>query len=258
MCDFFGRKKTVMIASVIFAGGAVMMALAPEKYVLIGGRVVVGLGIGISSQSVPIYISESAPAKHRGALVSANVLCITTGQFLSYAVNAGLANLPNQWRWMLGVAAIPAVIQFVGMFFVTESPRFLLMKGKREEALINLTKMRGDSSIAEKECELVSRSLSQKEEKLSLREVFGNRVYVRALVVGCGLQLFQQICAINTVMYYSTNILEKAGFDNKNDVIYLAMLPAGVNSIMTILGMILIDRIGRRKLLLLCFSIFCK
>ena len=198
------------------------MALSPDRYFLVSGRIIVGIGIGLSSMSVPMYIAESAPADKRGALVAANVLCITTGQFLSYCVNAALVNVKYNWRWMLGVAAVPAIIQFFGMFFLPESPRYLVMDGKIDEAIYQLSRMRGSTEIAEKEVEIIRENCEQNMHITTpLKEIFTNRVHARALLIGMCLQMFQQFCAINTVMYYSPSILQKAGFDKDADVVYL-------------------------------------
>ncbi|MCO5556403.1 hypothetical protein L7F22_009952 [Adiantum nelumboides] len=110
--DRFGRKKAILVADFLFLIGAVVMALAVAPWMLIIGRVLVGLGVGIASIASPLYIAEASPSKYRGALVSTNVFFITGGQFLSYAINAGLTKVPGTWRWMLGVAGAPAVLQF--------------------------------------------------------------------------------------------------------------------------------------------------
>ncbi|KAH9783731.1 Inositol transporter 1 [Citrus sinensis] len=126
--DAYGRKKATLLADVVFTAGAIIMAAAPDPYVLILGRVLVGLGVGIASVTAPVYIAEASPSEVRGGLVSTNVLMITSGQFLSYLVNLAFTELPGTWRWMLGVSAVPAIIQFVLMLFMPESPRWLFMK----------------------------------------------------------------------------------------------------------------------------------
>ncbi|KAH9727712.1 Inositol transporter 1 [Citrus sinensis] len=126
--DAYGRKKATLLADVVFTAGAIIMAAAPDPYVLILGRLLVGLGVGIASVTAPVYIAEASPSEVRGGLVSTNVLMITSGQFLSYLVNLAFTEVPGTWRWMLGVSAVPAIIQFVLMLFMPESPRWLFMK----------------------------------------------------------------------------------------------------------------------------------
>lgn len=126
--DAYGRKKATLFADVIFTAGAIIMASAPDPYVLILGRLLVGLGVGIASVTAPVYIAEASPSEIRGSLVSTNVLMITGGQFLSYLVNLAFTGVPGTWRWMLGVSGVPAVVQFVLMLFLPESPRWLFVK----------------------------------------------------------------------------------------------------------------------------------
>lgn len=126
--DYYGRKKATLLADVIFILGAITMAAAPNPYVLIVGRLLIGLGVGIASVTAPVYIAEASPSEIRGSLVSTNVLMITAGQFLSYIVNLAFTQVPGTWRWMLGVAAVPAILQFVLMLFLPESPRWLFLK----------------------------------------------------------------------------------------------------------------------------------
>ncbi|PNX89912.1 putative inositol transporter 2-like protein, partial [Trifolium pratense] len=126
--DRFGRKRSIVIADTLFFIGSAIMAAATSPAILIVGRVFVGLGVGMASMASPLYISEASPAKVRGALVSLNSFLITGGQFLSYLINLAFTKAPGTWRWMLGVAALPAVIQLLLMFWLPESPRWLFRK----------------------------------------------------------------------------------------------------------------------------------
>ncbi|EPS65606.1 hypothetical protein M569_09171, partial [Genlisea aurea] len=126
--DAVGRKKTTLSADAVFFLGSVIMATAPNPYILIIGRLSIGLGVGVASVTAPVYIAEASPHEIRGALVSTNVLMITGGQFLSYLVNLAFTEIPGTWRWMLGVSGLPAVIQFSLMIFLPESPRWLYLK----------------------------------------------------------------------------------------------------------------------------------
>eukprot|EP00959_Pyramimonas_sp_CCMP1952_P299189 6258095-Pyramimonas_sp.AAC.1 len=128
LSDTIGRRGCLMWADVIFAVGSIGMALSQDAATLIAGRVTVGLGVGLASMCVPVYIAEVAPAESRAALVSVNNLLITTGQFCAFVVNTLLRRVPHQWRWMLAVCGLPAVLQLIGLLFLPESPRWLLNK----------------------------------------------------------------------------------------------------------------------------------
>eukprot|EP00249_Psilotum_nudum_P021519 c28139_g1_i3 orf=844-1791(+) len=146
--DRHGRKIATLAADCVFAMGAVLMAAAPNPYVLILGRLFVGFGVGIASLSAPLYIAEASPAEIRGALVSTNVLFITAGQFLSFLINLGFTEVSGTWRWMLGVAGIPAVVQFIVMLYLPESPRWLFQKEKYEEAVAILEKIYPEDQVS--------------------------------------------------------------------------------------------------------------
>ena len=138
LSDHMGRRPTVLIADLMFTAGAVVMAIAPSIAVLVVGRLIVGFGVGIAAMVVPVYLAEISPTKVRGTIVTANVLAITFGQFASYLVCLALG---TNWRLMLGFAGIPSVVQFVGMLFLPESPRWLMKKGEDERARRIMTRI---------------------------------------------------------------------------------------------------------------------
>ena len=145
-----GRKRVLLAADAVFVCGAALMSSAPVLGQLVAGRLVVGLGIGLASMVVPMYLSEVAPLRLRGALVTVNVALITLGQFISYAVDAALAGAPGNWRWMLGLSAVPALVQLLGVEFLPESPRWHLFNGRREEALKEWMRIRSGEVKASK------------------------------------------------------------------------------------------------------------
>ncbi|CAK8531292.1 unnamed protein product [Lathyrus sativus] len=258
MNDKMGRKKTILVADVVFMLGAIVMAIAPVPWVIIIGRILVGLGVGVASMTAPLYISEASPARIRGALVSVNILLITGGQFLSYLINLAFTKAPGTWRWMLGVAALPAVLQFVLMLSLPESPRWLYRQSKEEEARVILSKIyrpneveeemkaMHDSIEAEKADEsLIGHSLGQK-----LKSAWSNDVVRRGLYAGITVQVVQQFVGINTVMYYSPTIVQFAGIASNSTALALSLVTSGLNTIGTIVSMVSIDRFGRRKLML--------
>jgi SP family galactose:H+ symporter-like MFS transporter len=246
LADCFGRRKTIILAAVIFALGAVSTALALTIPWLIVGRTIVGIAIGIASFSAPLYISEVAPANVRGSLVSLNQLAITVGIVVSYLVDYVLSGISG-WRWMFGLAAIPATILSIGMFFLPDSARWLVSQGLLDKARAVLERIRATTSVDDELSEI------KKSEQLQSGEwaqLFTPLVRP-ALVVGIGLAIFQQVTGINTVIYYAPTIFQFAGFASAAIAI-LATVGVGImNMLMTIVAIRLIDRVGRRPLLMI-------
>ncbi|PIA29730.1 hypothetical protein AQUCO_05800082v1 [Aquilegia coerulea] len=251
MNDRCGRKKATLIADVIFAVGSIVMSAATNAYILIFGRFLVGLGVGVASVTAPVYIAEASPSEIRGGLVGTNVLMITGGQFLSYLVNLAFTEVPGTWRWMLGVAAVPAVIQFFLMLFLPESPRWLYMKNEKSKAIIVLAKIY-DTDRLEEEIDQLSVALEEEDQKNAVKywDVFKTKEIRLAFLAGAGLQAFQQLTGINTVMYYSPTIVQMAGFVANRSALLLSLIIAAMNAGGTVLGIYLIDRFGRRRLAL--------
>lgn len=250
--DAYGRKKATLMADVVFIAGSIVMAAAPDPYVLIFGRFLVGLGVGVASVTAPVYIAEASPSEIRGGLVSTNVLMITGGQFLSYLVNLAFTEVPGTWRWMLGVSAVPAVVQFSLMLFLPESPRWLFMKNDRDKAISVLSRIYGLSRLEDEIDYLSAQAEEERQKKRDVRysDVFKSKEIRLAFLAGAGLQAFQQFTGINTVMYYSPTIVQMAGFESNRLAILLSLVVAAMNAAGTILGIYLIDHFGRRKLAL--------
>ncbi|KAK7332407.1 hypothetical protein VNO80_29158 [Phaseolus coccineus] len=255
MNDKLGRKRSILVADVVFFLGALVMAAAPAPSVIILGRFLVGM----ASMTAPLYISEASPAKIRGALVSINGFLITAGQFLSYLINLAFTKAPGTWRWMLGVAGVPAAIQFMLMLSLPESPRWLYRQNKEEEAKHILSKIYRPSEVEEEmramqesvktereEEGLIGHSLAQK-----LKSALANDLVRRALYAGVTVQVAQQFVGINTVMYYSPTIVQFAGIASNSTALALSLVTSGLNTVGSILSMVFIDRCGRRKLMLI-------
>ena len=248
LADIFGRRTLLIFTALIFAAGAILCAIAASSAVLFCGRVIVGVGIGLSSGTVPVYISEVSPPDARGWTVSLFQLAITIGILLAYLVDYAFANVAQGWRWMFGLSVIPAAVFALGMFFLPESPRWLVRRGQPESARAILSRIRGGSDVAAEFGEIES-SLAHAEERGSLRDLL-NPALRPALAVGIGLAIFQQITGINTVIYYAPKIVQAAGISSASGAILTTAGIGTVNVLMTIVSMWLIDRIGRRPLLL--------
>lgn len=254
--DKYGRRSSILAADFLFFVGAVLMAAAQNPYMLIVGRVFVGLGVGIASMTSPLYISEASPAKIRGALVSTNGFLITGGQFLSYLINLAFTKAPGTWRWMLGVAGLPALLQFVLMLLLPESPRWLYRKGREDEAEAILRRIYSPEEVhveMQNLKESIEREVLENEssEKISIVKLLKTTTVRRGLVAGVGLQVFQQFVGINTVMYYSPTIVQLAGFASNRTALLLSLVTAGLNVLGSIVSIYFIDKTGRKKLLVI-------
>ena len=247
LADLFGRRTLLIATAVIFAAGALLCAVAPTPRFLVVGRIIVGLGIGLSSGTVPVYISEVSPPETRGWTVSLFQLAITLGILLAYVVDFAFARL-QAWRWMFGLAVVPAVAFGLGMLFLPESPRWLAKRGRPDAARGVLSRIR-DASVAESEFREIERSLALAEQRGKWSDLV-NPALRPALTVGIGLAILQQITGINTVIYYAPIILQSAGISSDSGAILATAGIGAVNVVMTIVAMWLIDRAGRRPLLL--------
>jgi sugar porter (SP) family MFS transporter len=248
--DVWGRKKTLILAALIFGVGALVASFSPNLAVLVVARVLLGLAIGIASMIVPVYIAEIAPPRVRGALVSLQQFMITVGIMVSYLVSYAFSG-SGAWRWMLGVGMIPAAILFVGMLPLPESPRWLLAQDRRQDALGVLRRIRHEEHNPEAELAEIE-AVHKMQAGVSYQDLF--RPSVRpALVVGVGIAFINQMVGVNAVIYYAPTILKDAGFSSSAAI--LATTGVGIlNMLVTLCALLLIDRVGRRPLLLVGIS----
>jgi SP family galactose:H+ symporter-like MFS transporter len=246
--DYLGRKKVILASAFVFATGAIWTGMAPTVNQLMVSRFYLGLAIGVSSFAVPLYISEIAPTKIRGTLVSLFQLLITVGilaAYLSDRVFADNSNLES-WRPMLYVGVVPAIILFTGMFFLPETPRWLMSKGREEEGRRVLSRTEDpellDTVITDMKKEI---EIDKKQE--GWKEIL--KPWLRnALIIAAGIMFFQQFVGINTVIYYSPKIFLAAGFKGAEAAIAASVIVGVVNVFFTIVSLFVIDRLGRRKL----------
>ncbi|MDF1572383.1 MAG: sugar porter family MFS transporter [Bacteroidales bacterium] len=248
LTDFLGRRKVILGSAFVFATGAIWTGFAPTVTQLMISRFYLGLAIGVSSFAVPLYISEISPTKIRGRLVSMFQLLITVGILAAYLSDRALADNsnPESWRPMLWVGVFPAIILFVGMFFLPDTPRWLMSKGREKESRRILAKIEFpefiDKSISE-----MKQQIALEEMQAGWREIF--KPWLRnALIIAVGIMFFQQFVGINTVIYYSPKIFLAAGFEGNEAAIAASVIVGVVNVLFTIVSLFVIDRLGRRKL----------
>lgn len=246
IADRFGRKLPLIIAAGIFMISSVLMGWASGYSSLIFWRIIAGLGVGAASMLSPLYIAEVSPASIRGRMVSINQLTIVSGILLAYFSNYMLADLENNWRWMFTSGAIPAVLFFVCVFFVPESPRWLISKGKIDKANGVLNKIMGVEK-AKQQLQAIQLGI-QSEVKGKLSDLLKPGITFIVLL-GITMAVFQQISGANAVFFYAPIIFEKAGMNVKDQLFQQIMIGA-INLIFTLLAMQLVDKLGRKKLML--------
>lgn len=245
--DALGRKKTLMALSVLFTLGALLTAISPNFELFILFRVIVGLGIGAAASVVPVYISEMSPSHMRGKLVTFNQLAITIGIAVSYWVDLAFAHAGMGWPPMFATAAIPGILLFVGMFYSFETPRWYAGKGRWDEARGVLACIEG--ADPDLEINVIHNSISIDQRQGRIRDLFAPGIR-GAIIVGVGLAIFQQFVGINTVIYYAPTIFQAAGFSSASAAILATSVIGVVNVLATIVALFLVDRYGRRVLLL--------
>jgi MFS transporter, SP family, sugar:H+ symporter len=246
MADRMGRRRLIMIAAVVFTVGSLLAAVAPTVGILIAARFIIGLAVGAAALVVPLYLSEIAPAEIRGAITSLNQLMIVSGILVAFIVNAILASSGN-WRLMLGLAAIPSAVLFVGMLFMPETPRYLVHTDEEESAKEVLEDLPGDEEPQER-IEEIREVDSEEEGVTGVRGLLKVKWVRPALLVATGLAVFQQLVGINTIIYYAPTTLTGVGFA-KTSAIYANLIIGVINVGMTVIAIKVIDRVGRKPML---------
>ncbi|CZT21009.1 related to MFS myo-inositol transporter [Ramularia collo-cygni] len=258
--DRFGRKSVILVPAILFTVGAITQSLANYVWTMAAGRALVGAAVGVASGAVPLYITELAPAELRGRLVTVQSLFITGGQVVAYLIGWIFASWPSGWRWMVGLGAFPALVQLGLMFWMPETPRWLLQTGQDEKARAVLNKVYANVPKAERNV-LVQGVLSSVQDELreenktgskgnfhdtaqALIGIPGNR---RALIIACMLQGLQQLCGFNSLMYFSATIFALVGFTSP---IGTSLSVALTNFVFTLVAFAFIDTVGRRNILL--------
>ncbi|QNH39321.1 sugar porter family MFS transporter [Bacillus sp. PAMC26543] len=253
MSDFNGRRKNILFLAIIFFISTIGCTLAPNVTIMIISRFVLGIAVGGASVTVPAYLAEMSPVESRGRMVTQNELMIVSGQLLAFVFNAILGTTmgdsSNVWRFMLVIASLPAVFLFFGMIRMPESPRWLVSKGRNEDALGVLKKIRDEKRAASELAEI--ESAFKKEDKLEKATFKDLAVpWVRRIVfIGIGIAIVQQITGVNSIMYYGTEILRDSGF--QTEAALIGNIANGVISVLaTFVGIWLLGKVGRRPMLI--------
>ena len=251
--DRFGRRRVLMAAAALFALGALTAASITAIWMLVAARLILGLAIGVAAVGAPLYIAETAPLRIRGALVSTYQLAITIGILVSYLTGL-LVSGDGTWRTLFGLGAVPGLLFLAGLAFLPESPRWFVLKGFPDEARASLRRLRAEGWNVDGElAEMVRTAEAATGRKTGYRALLEPAIRP-ALIVAVGLFFLQQLSGINAVIYYAPEIFGHAGFDSVTTQMLATVGVGTVNLLTTVLAMVLIDRIGRRRLLIVGFA----
>jgi sugar porter (SP) family MFS transporter len=251
--DRFGRRRVLMVAAALFAAGALTASAITAIWMLVAARLVLGVAIGLGAVGAPLYISETAPLRSRGAMVSAYQLAITIGILVSYLTGLVITG-GGMWRHMFALGAVPGLLFLVGLAFLPESPRWLILKGHVDQARASLRRLRDARWDVDGELrEMVLAAKAEAGRDAGYRALLEPHIRP-AVIVAVGLFLLQQLSGINAVIYYAPEIFDHAGFSS-GDTRILATVGIGTaNVVTTVVAMFLIDRLGRRPLLVVGFA----
>lgn len=246
--DILGRKKVILASAFLATIGTFLAGAATSIFVLVVGRLITGVAIGVASFAVPLYISEVSPTKMRGALVTLNQLLISVGFKLASISDYVIADDANPfcWRWMFYIGIFPGIALLLGMIFLPETPRWLIFKGFEEKGRAVLEKVE-DPQLIEESIGKMKADVARDNESASYKELF--KPWLRnALIIAIGIMFFQQLSGLNTLLYYSPQIFKMTGITSNTQSIIPTILIGIVGFIFTILSIFLLDRFGRRRL----------
>ena len=253
----WGRRLTLLVAAAIYLLGSLGCALAPSAGFLVCARFFLGLAVGMASFVAPLYLSEISPSHLRGRMVSMYQLLLTTGIVVAFCCDTYFATAPgfenNQWRWMLGVLTVPAAFMFAAVLCLPRSPRWLMMRGREEEAHQVLTRIRNTPEEIASEIEAMREDLAVTQNGYQL--FLQNANFRRAVFLGFALQVIQQCTGINVVMYYAPKIFELAGYASTRDQMICTVLMGLVNVFSTLFAIFFVDRWGRKPMMYAGFVI---
>lgn len=259
LSDGWGRRKSIILLAVLFFVGTLFVVLSPSFEVLVVGRILLGLAVGGASAVVPVFLAELAPYEIRGSITGRNEVAIVIGQLSAFVINAIIGNVFSEydgvWRIMFAICALPAIALFFGMLRMPESPRWLVEKGRRDDALAVLKTIRSDDrAIAElDDVETIAKEEGH-EHQIGLGAVLRNPWLIRILLIGIGLGIAQQLTGINSIMYYGQTVLVESGFSESGALI--ANIAPGVIAVIGgFIALTYMDRLDRRKTFIIGFSL---
>ncbi|PTH35922.1 MFS transporter [Staphylococcus arlettae] len=244
LADKLGRRRLVLFIAIIYIIGSITLFIAPNITILVIGRLIIGLAVGGSMATVPVYLSEMAPTELRGSLGTLNQLMITIGILSAYIVNYAFADIEG-WRWMLGLAVVPSIILLIGIVFMPESPRWLL-EHRSEQAARDVMKITFDNN------EEINSEIKEMREISAISEstwaVIKSPWLRPTLIIGCIFALFQQIVGINAIIFYAPTIFSKAGLGEATSILGTVGIGT-INVLVTIIAVFIVDKVDRKKLL---------
>jgi SP family galactose:H+ symporter-like MFS transporter len=251
MSATLGRKRSLILGGVLFVAGSLLSGAAWSPETLIAARVILGLAIGVATFTAPLYLAEVAEEHNRGAMISLYQLMITIGILVAFLSDTAFSYSGN-WRWMLGIIAIPGILFLLGLFLLPDSPRWLMMRGRKQEATDVLQKLRGDASHVAREVADIGEQLKTPQRGWHL--FLENRNFRRSVGLGVLLQVMQQFTGMNVVMYYAPRIFQDMGYATSAQMWFTAVVGL-TNVLATFIAIGLVDRWGRKPILYTGFSV---
>jgi SP family galactose:H+ symporter-like MFS transporter len=246
-----GRKRSLILSAALFVAGSLLCGLAWSPAALIGARLALGLAIGVATFTAPMYLAEVAPERIRGAMIGGYQLMITLGIFVAFLSDLAFS-YSGAWRWMLGIIAIPGALFLLGVLELPESPRWLLLRGRGEEAATVLARLRGDPEVVVREMAEIQAQLKAPQHGWQLFR--SNRNFRRSVALGVALQVMQQLTGINVIMYYAPRIFAGVGFGTSAQM-WATALVGLTNLLATFIAIALVDRLGRKPILYAGFAV---
>ncbi|HJT99009.1 MAG TPA: sugar porter family MFS transporter [Rhodanobacteraceae bacterium] len=246
-----GRKRSLILGAVLFVLGSLLCGAAWSPQALIAARFILGLAIGLAAFTAPLYLAEVAAERIRGAMISLYQLMITIGIFVAFLSDT-FFSYSGAWRWMLGIIAVPGALFLLGLLLLPDSPRWLMMRGRRSDALGVLQRLRGDADVVAREAADIEEQL--KTPQRGWRLFLENANFRRSVALGVALQLVQQFTGMNVVMYYAPRIFRDMGYDTASQMWFTAIVGL-TNVLATFIAIGLVDRWGRRPILYTGFAV---
>ncbi|OOG45441.1 sugar porter family MFS transporter [Rhodanobacter sp. C01] len=251
MSAALGRKRSLILGAVLFVAGSLLSGAAWSPETLVAARVILGLAIGVATFTAPLYLAEVAEEHIRGAMISLYQLMITIGILVAFLSDTAFSYSGN-WRWMLGIIAIPGILFLLGLFLLPDSPRWLMMRGRKQEANDVLQKLRGDAGHVAREVADIEEQLKTPQRGWHL--FLENRNFRRSVGLGVLLQVMQQFTGMNVVMYYAPRIFQDMGYATTAQMWFTAVVGL-TNVLATFIAIGLVDRWGRKPILYAGFSV---